>query len=118
MRVGHGIDHLQHGAAGGVGRKHPAVDFPVQGVALEVLEDEVPQAVKATRFVQRNDVRMTQLGQIARLRRVVFFPGPTRRTAHHLDRHQPVQPRVMRQIDRPLTATAERLDDLETADSG
>ena len=114
------VGHLDPERQDLLGRKRALRQAVGQGLALEILHDEVVDTCFAPDVVERADVRMRELRDGARLA-IEALPelgvlGELRR--QHLDGDDAVQARVLRAIDLAHAAGADRRLDLVRTQTG
>ena len=92
----------------------------VERLAFEILHDEVLDAILISHVVERADVGMRELRDRLGLplETLPKIPAPGESVRQHLDRDDPLEPRVPRPIDLSHPARAEGREDLVGAETG
>jgi hypothetical protein len=106
-------------ASRGLARRRPAGAEQVgQGGALDEVADQVGNVVGLADLVDRNDGRVAELGDTARLAEesVQLLRAGQVARARHLDGDSAVQLRVARLVDGAEAALADRVQEQEAAD--
>ena len=112
--VVNGLGQRRHKLSRGAGRPRRTAKMLGQAAAGQKLHREERVALAFADFVNLDDVQMLQTRGGAGLSMKacqLFFPCERSRQ-HHLERHDPVEPKLVGPVDNPHPAPADLLQDL------